>query len=130
MKNGIFISIVALSLAAITASDVQADQPQAALCNTIGANDVGTVQQIVKQGDVSQCGEFIAVFVEFAEAGCFGLIATGEIDGIFDTATVQPAGPDEGAAKNLGITVCDAVNDCGLCPAALAMGVCAMLCLP
>lgn len=130
MKNGIFISIVALSLAAITASDVQADQPLAALCNTIGANDAGTVQQIAKQGDLSQCGEFTAAFVEFLMMGCLDLFNAGELDGIFGTASVQPAGPDEGATKNLGIAICDAVDACGLCPTALMVGVCVEPCMP
>jgi len=130
MKNGIFISIVALSLAAITVSDAQADQPQTVLCNTIGANNVGMVQQIAKQGDTSQCVEFTEVFFEFAMEGCFDLIAAGELDGIFGTASVQPAGPDEGATKNLATTVCNAVDDCGLCPAALMAGVCGMICMP
>jgi hypothetical protein len=128
MKNGIFISILALSLAAITASDVQADQPQAAECNAIGAVGAGVVQQIVKQGDVSQCEDFTNLFFEFALEGCFGLIATGEINGIFGAGTTQPGGPNEGAAKNLGIAICEAVGACGLCAQAMMAGVCIDLC--
>ena len=128
MKNGIFISILALSLAAITASDVQAQQPLAALCNTIGADGAGPVQQIARQGDLSQCGEFGLLFGEFVGAGCLPLFNAGELQGIFGAASTSPAGPNEGVITNFGQTVCDSVNACGLCPTALTLGICVMTC--
>ncbi len=151
MKNGIFISILALSPAGITprmkklasllllafplalgcgssgtgaASDVQALQPLEAECNAIGAVAAGAAHQVVVRGDVSQCGEVISAFVEFGVAGCFGLMPNG----LFGTASTSPAGPNEGAITNLGQVVCDSVEACGLCLAALMQGVCVPTC--
>lgn len=128
MKNAILISIVALSVGVIAAPDVQADKPQAVLCNNILADGLGTAQQIVVQEQLALCEDFTLLFFEFGLEGCFGLFAAGELNGVGGQASIQPGGPDEGEVKNLGDQICGAVAACGLCEQAVMAGVCGQAC--
>ena len=125
MKATIFVSIAALCLAVMSTSDVQADQPQATTCNVVLAQGLEATQQIVKQGDLVQCGDFTNSFFEFALEGCFDLFGAQELEGLGGSAVLHP---ETGELKNLGVTICDAVDICGLCGPALLAGVCVEPC--
>lgn len=104
-------------------------------CNAILATGLGTVQQCARTGcgpGSDQCRDVIVpAFVEFVSTpGCLDAFADGELNGLPGNASIQPAGPNAEAAKRIGVLVCEAVDGCGLCPAAFDNEICLDTCTP
>lgn len=130
MKKLFPITIVALAAVALFVSEVDADNSKGT-CNSIIATALGSAQACSEMScEDNQCLDVTNAFVEFvATPGCLEEFQSGEVKGIAGPASVQPSGPDAGGAKNIQFVVCGALDTCGLCPSALALGICPTLCM-
>ncbi len=124
------ITIVALAAFALFVSEVDADNAKGT-CNSIVASALGSAQACADMScEPDQCLDVTNAFVEFvATPGCLEAFQEGELDGLSGAASVQPNGPNAGGAKNIQFVVCGALDTCGLCPSALALGICPTLCM-
>ena len=129
MKKLFPMTIVALA-AALFASDVDAKSSKGA-CNSIIATALGSAQACADMScEPTQCLDVINAFTEYvATDGCLAAFQDGEANGLAGPASVQPSGPNEGGAKNIQFVVCGALDTCGLCPTALALGICPTICM-
>ena len=130
MKKLVPITVVAFAAAALFTSDVRADNT-AGICNSIVASGLRGAQACENMscmpGD-DVCIDVTNVFIEFVTTpGCVEAFANGELNGLPGNASVQPAGPND-APKHIQDVVCGAVDDCGLCPSALVVGICVLQC--
>lgn len=100
-------------------------------CNAIIATALGSAQACSDMScEPNQCLDVTNAFVEFvATPGCLDAFLAGETNGLAGSASVQPNGPNAGGAKNIQFVVCGALDTCGLCPSALALGICPTLCM-
>ena len=131
MKNLFPITIVACAAAALFVSGAHADST-AGICNSIVANGLGGAQACENMscmpGD-DPCMDVTHAFIEFVTTeGCVEAFANGELNGLPGNASVQPGGPNTGGAKHIQDVICGAVDDCGLCPSALLVGICVLPC--
>ena len=131
MKKLFPITVVALAAASFFVSDVRADNT-AGICNSIVATGMRGAQVCENMSCVpgdNACMLVTNAFVEFVMApSCLDMFANGELNGLPGNASVQPGGPDEGGVKHVQEVICGAVDDCGLCPSALAAGICVLPC--
>jgi hypothetical protein len=123
---------VVLFTAGLFVSDGHADNAKGT-CNAIVATELGTAQECSRMScepGSAQCMDITNTFVEFvATEGCVEAFQNGELNGLPGNASIQPSGPDAGAVKNVNEVICNAIASCGLCPSALALGICPTLCL-
>ena len=76
-----------------------------------------------------QCLDVTNAFVEFvATPGCVEAFLAGEANGLAGPASVQPNGPKAGSTKHIPSVIRGALDTCGLCPSALALGICPEFC--
>ena len=125
------ITVVAFAAAALFVPQVSADST-AGICNSIVARGMGPAQTCENMscapGD-DACIDVTNVFVEFVSTpGCLPAFADGELNGLPGNASVQPDGPNAGGVKHVQDVICGAVDACGLCPSALAVGICVLPC--
>jgi hypothetical protein len=103
-------------------------------CNAIVASSLRTAQECQRiscEPGSDQCMEALDTLTEFAfTPGCLAAFGDGELNGLPGNASIQPAGPNAEAAKHIGVVVCEAVDDCNLCEAALSFGICTETCTP
>jgi hypothetical protein len=103
-------------------------------CNAIVAHSLRTAQECQRiscEPGSDQCGEAFDTLLEFVSTpGCLAAFGAEELNGLPGNASIQPAGPNAGAAKHIGVVVCEAVDDCDLCGAALSFGICTETCTP
>ncbi len=132
MKALFSIAFVALAAVAVSASGAHADNAKGT-CNSIVARDLGAAQVCENSSCVpgdDACMDVTNAFMEFvATPGCLEALADGELNGLPGNASVQPAGPNAGGAKHIQEVICGAVEDCGLCPSALMVGICPTFCM-
>jgi hypothetical protein len=83
------------------------------------------------------CDEQACIEVGTAAFGFFGDgttvcaegFATGDLEGLTNSAALQPEGaPDAGVAKHIAEVVCNAIAECGLCIPGGPLGECAGFC--
>ena len=103
-------------------------------CNAIVASSLRTAQECQRiscEPGSDQCDEALSTLTEFVTTeGCLAAFGAEELNGLPGNASIQPAGPNAGAAKHIGVVVCESVNDCELCGAALSFGICTETCTP
>ena len=133
MKTLLTIATVAICATFFSTPSAEADNARGT-CNRIVANVLSTAQYCARSNEcapgATECIEATNVLFEFfATPGCAEAFADGELDGLGGNAITIPAGPKEGEAKNLSDVICGSILDCGLCPAALAFGVCPATCM-
>ena len=131
MRTLLSIAFAGLFATAFLASDAHADSATG-VCNAIVATDLGAAQMCQRlsciPGD-AQCMDVTNAFIEFATTpGCLQAFANGELKGVAGPASIQPDGPDAGAQKHVADVICEALEDCGLCPSALMVGLCGATC--
>lgn len=131
MKKLVSITAVAFVASALFVSGALADST-AGICNSIVAGGMRSAQVCENMscmpGD-EVCMDVTNVFIEFvSEPGCLAMFAAGELNGLPGNAAVQPGGPDQGGVKHIQEVICGAVSDCGLCEAALGVGICVVPC--
>ena len=101
-------------------------------CNRIVAKSLRTAQECQRiscDPGSDQCIEALDTLTEFVSTpGCLAAFGAEELNGLPGNASIQPAGPNAGAAKHIGVVVCEAVDDCNLCEAALSFGICTETC--
>ena len=133
MKNHISTSAALLAAAAVMfvgcgeagggdTGSVALEQMQTTngTCNATVARALRAAQECFKSG--CEPGRAACDDVTAAGAGFFGnpvcatAFANGELDGLVGNASIQPAGPNEGAAKRIGVVICTSIAQCGLCP--------------
>lgn len=131
MKILISLSVFAFA-AAFFVSDVQADNSKGT-CNAIVATAMRTAQECTRMScepGTAQCIDITNAFVEFVGTdGCIAAFQNGELNGLGSNAVTQPSGPDAGGEKHLSDVICGSIDDCGLCPSALALGICPVACM-
>jgi hypothetical protein len=128
----LFIPVVAIAVTALLVSEADADDT-AGTCNAIIATELGAGQVCENMscmpGD-AVCMDITNAFIEFVTTpGCLEAFYNGELNGLPGNASNQPGGPDAGDVKHIQDVICGAVEDCGLCPAALSLGLCGFTCL-
>jgi hypothetical protein len=128
----LFIPVVAIAVTALLVSEADADDT-AGTCNAIVATALGSAQTCENMscmpGDAA-CMDITNGLFEFVTTpGCLVAFQNGELNGLPGNASNQPGGPDAGTFKHIADVVCGAIEDCGLCPAALMFGICGSLCL-
>jgi len=132
MKTLFSIAFVALAAVAVSASGAHADNA-AGSCNRIVANALNAAQACFNfECGAQECAEVTAgLFGFFSAPACAEGFTNGELEGLTNSAAIQPDGPNAGAAKHLADVVCTAVADCGLCGVAVSVGLgdCAGHCL-
>jgi hypothetical protein len=100
-------------------------------CNAIVANSLRAAQEcqrITCEPGSDQCTEALDTLTEFAfTPGCLAAFGDGELNGLPGNAGIHP---NTEAAKHIGVVVCEAVDDCNLCEAALSFGICTETCTP
>ena len=129
MKTLLSISFAAIIAVTVSASGAHADNAEGT-CNMIVANAMNTAQQCWR-GDcgTTECAEVLATLSGFfAAPGCGEAFGAGELEGLPGNASVQPAGPDEGAPKHIQEVICNAVLVCGFCIPAVNLGICGQIC--
>jgi hypothetical protein len=103
-------------------------------CNAIVANSLRTAQQCQRiscEPGSDQCIEALDTLLEFVSTpGCLEAFGNEELNGLPGNASIQPAGPNLGAAKHISEVICGTVEDCGLCDAALSFEICVEGCTP
>ena len=117
---------------AVSASGAHADNARGS-CNRIVANAMGAAQACWNFGCVPtdlECAEVGAALLGFFGApGCGEGFASGELEGLTNSASARPAGaPNAGQAKHVQEVICTSVADCGFCGPAVALGVCGPFC--
>jgi hypothetical protein len=109
-------------------------QATAGECNEIVATSMRTAQECQRiscEPESAQCDEAFNALLEFVSTpGCLEALGNEDLNGLPGNAAIQPAGPNLGAAKHIGVVVCEAVEDCDLCEAALSFGICTETCPP
>jgi hypothetical protein len=129
----LILSILVVVIAATTALISEADADNTGgVCNAIVATDLGAAQACENMscmpGD-DVCVDITNALIEFVTTpGCLGAFQNGELNGLPGNASTQPAGPNAGDTKHIQDVVCGAVEDCGLCPSALVVGICGAAC--
>jgi hypothetical protein len=131
MKKLFPMTIFALAATALFATGAEA-QINYGVCNSIVANGMRGAQVCENMscmpGDAA-CTDVTDAFVDFLMTpGCLAAFAAGELNGLPGNASVQPGGPDAGGVKHIQEVICGAVEDCGLCAAALSAGICLLPC--
>ena len=131
MKTLLSIAFVALAAVAVSASGVHADNAKGT-CNRIVANALNASQACWNFGcDAQACAEVGAAAVGFfGSEVCAEGFATGDLEGLTNSAALQPEGaPDAGVAKHIAEVVCNAIAECGFCdPENSPLGECAGFC--
>ncbi|MGB8221145.1 MAG: hypothetical protein WCF10_01100 [Polyangiales bacterium] len=132
MKMLLSIAVVAIAASALLPMDAQADDSTSA-CNAIVGTVMGTAQYCWRNGCApggSECSEATNALLEFfATPGCAEAFANGDLNGLPGNASASQHGSKVGEPKHVQEVICGTLDDCGLCPAALALGVCALLCM-
>lgn len=133
MKTLLSIAAVALVATVLSTPDVHADNARGT-CNSIVGAVMATAQECARSNECApgsaQCLEATnALFEFFATPGCAEAFANGDLNGLAGNAITIPDGPNAGDPKNLSDVICGSIYDCGLCPAALAFGVCPATCM-
>jgi len=132
MKTLLSIAAIAIAASAFLPTDAQANDT-AGTCNAIVGTVMGTAQYCWNNGCApgdAECSEATNALLEFfATPGCAEAFANGELNGLPGNASASQKGSKAGQPKHVQEVVCGAIDDCGLCPAALALGVCGQLCL-
>jgi len=126
------IALFAFALILVGGSSGARAENTGGLCNSIVAGALGPAQQFVNGvGDpVQQCTEVGEALSDFLTTpGCLEAQLSGEVRGLGGPASAQPAGPDAGALKPIGETICGAICGCGFFPA-LPPGICAGFACP
>lgn len=131
MKKLFPITLVAFAAAALFVSDVEA-KSATGTCNHIIATALGSAQACADMScEPTQCLDVTNAFVEFvATPGCLVAFQDGDLKGLSGPASVQPNGPNADRIKNIQAVVCGSLDTCGLCPSALALGICPNVCMP
>jgi hypothetical protein len=100
-------------------------------CNAIVATALSSAQQCYRSECApgsAACDDVIGAFgAFFGDPVCAAAFAAGELNGLPENASIQPAGPNTGAAKHVGDVICSGVEQCELCPIA-PEGVCTDAC--
>ena len=132
MKLLISFTTVALFGAAFFVSDAKAENSKGT-CNAIVATALGSAQDCSRMScepGIPQCMDVTNAFVEFvATQGCVEAFQNDELNGLPGNASASSNGSKATEPKNIQFVVCTALKDCGLCPSALALGICPTLCL-
>ncbi len=130
MKTLLSIALVAVASVAMSASGAQADNANGS-CNRIVANALNASQVCWNFGcDEQACIDVAtAAFGFFGEPLCAAGFVSGDLEGLTNSAALQPEGaPNAGAAKHIAEVVCNAVAECGLCNPEGPLGECAGFC--
>jgi hypothetical protein len=101
-------------------------------CNATAARTLRTAQACFRSGcepGTPECNLALSVLNElFSDPYCGPAMLSDELNGLPTGNPVdQPAGPNEGDLKHIGIVFCSAISDCGACPA-LPEGFCPGIC--
>jgi hypothetical protein len=103
-------------------------------CNAIVANSLRTAQECQRiscEPGSDQCVEAFSTLVEFVSTpGCLEAFGNEDLNGLPGNASVQPAGPNAGATKHIGLVICEAIEGCERCGEALSFGICVETCTP
>ena len=130
MKTLLSIAFAALVAVAVSATGAHADNENGS-CNRIVAHALNVSQSCWNFGCLPEdCVEVGAALFGFFEApGCGEGFATGDLEGLTNSASTQPEGAmNAGVAKHIAEVVCNSVAECGLCPFAGPLGECAGFC--
>ena len=132
MKKLLSMTVVVFAAATFLVSSARADNAKGT-CNAIVATALGSAQHCMSFGcwpGDAECSEVTNALLEFfATPGCAEAYANGEVNGLPGNAIIQPAGPNALGAKHMQDVICDSIVDCGLCPGALAVGICPLYCM-
>ena len=132
MKTLFTVSILTFAAAAFLVSDADAKNSNGT-CNKIVATALGTAQECTRMScepGSAKCMDITNTFIEFvATEGCIAGFQNGELNGLPGNASIQPGGPKAGDTKHISDVICGSIEDCGLCPSALMLGICPTDCM-